>query len=400
MPPTNPTPHSPPAANTPPARGPCLALVIGFLALLAIPPLFQTVVELRRHEMPQALDLFRHPPTTQHLRRFEERLEDQSIVARTFRPWAQWARFHLLRDAGDQAFVGPDGWWFYRPGLQYLTRRPPGGSIDREIAGPLRAILDFRDQLAARGIQLLAVPAPNKESIHPEHLARGIDPPVVPPLAESTRALLAELRAHQVPVLDLFELFGTEKQENPAAAPTYLRQDSHWSPHGLQLAARAAADRLGALGVPRQTNSPYATRAVPLPHLGDVVRMLRSPPVERSVTPEQLSATQVILAATGTPFRDDPEARVLVMGDSFLRIFERDEPGSAGFIAHLARELGQPVAALLGDGGASTLVRQELFRRPALLRNKRVVVWEFVERDIRFGTEGWQIIPLPPPPPP
>jgi hypothetical protein len=24
-----------------------------------------------------------------------------------------------------------------------------------------------------------------------------------------------------------------------------------------------------------------------------------------------------------------------------------------------------------------------------------VVVWEFVERDIRFGTEGWQVIPLP-----
>ena len=78
------------------------------------------------------------------------------------------------------------------------------------------------------------------------------------------------------------------------------------------------------------------------------------------------------------------------MGDSFLRIYQQDEPGSAGFIAHLAKELQQPLTSLVNDGGASTLVRQELYRRPALLRNKRVVVWEFVDRDIRFGTEGWQ----------
>jgi hypothetical protein len=62
----------------------------------------------------------------------------------------------------------------------------------------------------------------------------------------------------------------------------------------------------------------------------------------------------------------------------------------------LAYELRRPVAGLINDGGGTTLVRQELYRRPALLRNKRVVVWEFVERDIRFGTEGWQVIPLPP----
>ena len=41
------------------------------------------------------------------------------------------------------------------------------------------------------------------------------------------------------------------------------------------------------------------------------------------------------------------------------------------------------------------VVRQQLARRPALLEGKKVVVWEFVERDIRFGTEGWQVIPLP-----
>jgi hypothetical protein len=51
----------------------------------------------------------------------------------------------------------------------------------------------------------------------------------------------------------------------------------------------------------------------------------------------------------------------------------------------------------VSDGGASTLVRQELYLRPSLLDEKRVVIWEFAERDIRFGMEGWQDIPLPAP---
>ena len=88
-------------------------------------------------------------------------------------------------------------------------------------------------------------------------------------------------------------------------------------------------------------------------------------------------------------------SEILVLGDSFLRMYERDEPGSGGFIAHLAWELKSPMASIVNDGGASTLVRQQLSRKPALLTNKKLVIWEFVERDILFGTEGWQQIPLP-----
>jgi len=97
------------------------------------------------------------------------------------------------------------------------------------------------------------------------------------------------------------------------------------------------------------------------------------------------------LALSGPSGRSSPGP-----GDSFLRIYEQDEPTAAGFIAHLARELKQPLASIINDGGASTLVRQELYRRRNLLKNKRLVIWEFVERDIRYGTEGWQVIPLPP----
>ena len=123
--------------------------------------------------------------------------------------------------------------------------------------------------------------------------------------------------------------------------------------------------------------------------------MLHVPQIERMIEPEDLACLQVVRSETGVPYRDTPESEVLILGDSFLRIYEEDDPESAGFIAHLARELGQPLASVVNDGGASTLVRQELARRPTLLLFKRLVIWEFAERDIRFGTEGWRIVPLP-----
>jgi hypothetical protein len=77
-----------------------------------------------------------------------------------------------------------------------------------------------------------------------------------------------------------------------------------------------------------------------------------------------------------------------------LRIYQSDEPGAAGFIAHLARELRQPLTTIVSDGGASTIVRQELVRRSRLLTNKKLVIWEFVERDIGAGADTWQIVTL------
>ena len=123
--------------------------------------------------------------------------------------------------------------------------------------------------------------------------------------------------------------------------------------------------------------------------------MAKSAPLLESYPPEKVSCWQVVDRATGQPYKDSPESPVLVLGDSFLRIFQLDEPKNAGFIAHLARALQMPVTSIVNDGGASTLVRQELRRKPELLKNKKLVIWEFVERDLRFGTDGWQIVELP-----
>jgi len=412
------------------ACGPRICLIAIFLALIGVVAPSQIVLEWRAGDTPQIADLFRQKPTPTNLRRLENDLESRCRLAQAVRPWVQYARFVAFQDAGDKALLGRSGWLFYRPAVQYLVEpvrsvparaypesasggtpkrslrvdsgigakpsprpaaltMPPGAENRHDV---FAAIVSFRDDLAKRGIQLLVLPAPNKASVCPERLcarAAGWPGPVNP----TTRAVLAQLQQAGVEVVDLFEVYGRRGGTN--GSDCYLAQDSHWSPLGMRLAADVVARRLLDSGWVRQGPVRYETKPVTIQRYGDVLRMMRVPQVERLYEPERIECTQVIVSHTGKPYVDDPNAPVLVLGDSFLRIFERDEPGSGGFVAHLACNLGFALTSVINDGGASTLVRQQLARKPSLLAGKKVVVWEFVERDIRFGTEGWQVIPLP-----
>ena len=94
---------------------------------------------------------------------------------------------------------------------------------------------------------------------------------------------------------------------------------------------------------------------------------------------------------TITPFKDDfRKSEILILGDSFSRIYQTDSPVNAGWIAHFAKNVNRPVASIVSDGGASTLVREKLARKASVLKGKKLLIWEFVERDLRFGAEGWK----------
>jgi hypothetical protein len=346
----------------------------------------QVICDLRKGDSPQILELFRQTPTRANLKRLESSLENGCAAAQAIRPWMQAARFVLLEDTGDKALRGRNGWFFYRPAVQYLIEPAPSSE---EV---LAAVLAFRDDLAKRGIRLLVMPAPNKASVYPEMLAARAAR--VKSVNAGTGKVLAELKNAGVEIFDLFDLYGRAKG-TPGGPMYYLAQDSHWSPEGMRLAAEAVARRLLDLGWVQRGTAKYETRPVAVERYGDVLKMIRVPQMERLFEPQHINCTQVVDVERGKPYADDPNSPVLVVGDSFLRIFERDEPGSGGFVAHLALNLGFGLSSVISDGGASTLVRQQLARKPALLKGKKVVIWEFVERDIRFGTEGWQVIRLP-----
>jgi hypothetical protein len=421
-----------------------LTLVIAFVAIIFAVPITQTSLELSRSERVQFTDVFRYRPTARALRQFEEALQDKSWFQQKLRPQVRRALFRTLRDAGPKGVIGLDGWVFYRPDLRYLVEpnhlelgdphskwvRPADGATQRDSVA--LAVAHFRDQLKTRGIELVVVPVPGKPGIYPDKLTRravGKAPETHSPTLE----LLDALRRMGVPTVNLFAVFQHARFQPgglQTGAPLYLAQDTHWSPRGARLAAGAVASRIQALGLaPAQTRE-FHTQSVSVARWGDVLEMMQIPGLRDVFPPEIVECQQVLDPAFGplVPKRSErpgayrhpsQESSILVLGDSFCRIYQFPEPrslgdlpgwpagqqedpgakrllpGSAGFISHLARELKSPVDAIVSDGGASTDVRRKLSTNPEILEGKRIVVWEFAEREIALGRPGWEDVPLP-----
>ncbi len=437
--------------NLPPlGRKPCrkseLALVLCFLAILGIVPVTQTFLELARGQRVQAADVFRYRPTAANLRQFERTLEEKSWVQQHFRPVVQQTLFHTVGHPGSKAVVGLDDWLFYRPDLRYLVEpdrveedvgdsrwvTPSDGRTRRDSV--VRCIVRFRNQLRERGIQLLVVPVPGKASVYPDRATRR-EIGRVQEFRSPTLELIERLDREGVVLVDLFAAFRRARARVPPSTPTnalYLAQDTHWTPAGAGLAARVVADKLRLFGWAPAGTREFRSRVVPVDRSGDIIDMMQIPAVRETYAPETVQCEQIsdpalgLLVPTGSErpgaYRFPGEAApILVLGDSFSRIYQFPEPhslgrmveatagsdqsgggtrrllpGSAGFISLLAFELKSPVDAIVSEGGASTDVRRKLATNPEILEGKKVVVWEFVERDIGLGRTGWEDVALPP----
>jgi len=329
--------------------------------------------------------LFERLPTAAHLRAVEQ--EQQSAAARNpylrllgEAPGLQWLRaadspVMQARGAGSPS---ESAWLFYRPDVRLVSQRPSPDAAERAAA----ATIHWRDQLATRGIRLIVVVAPTKALVHPP-ASLAVEAVWKSPELQTYQAAL---QAGQVEYVDLHAAFAGAPPEVRRKAPLYLPTDTHWSRHGLDLASATIAGRISG---PRRTDA-YVVRELAVPHVGDLERW-RAP----AIPPGPQTVAQ-ITDAQGKAVSPRPgEAEVLLIGDSFCRIFEEGSVVGAGLRSQLAWRLGRPVAMVQRDGGGATLVRQELARRPEWLRGVKVVVWEFAERDLTSPDAEWSPVELP-----
>jgi len=366
-----------------------------------------------------AKHFFKHTVFSQtYLRKYEKEMEESSIFANTFRPIMQFIRFAVLHDGGEKAVVGEDGWLFYKPGVDYLVRPymldQRSMTVDPNdkplVDDPIQAILHFEKQLKDLGIQLLVVIVPGKPSIYPEMIYSDFDREKIPNISHSLRAI-KELSGKGIDVVDLFHPFLREKQKDKELGGSlYLKQDTHWKARGLRLTAKSVADRIKQYPWfhSASDSAEYIMETVYVERQGDVGFMTKLPdfkirglqmhfPVEKTKCYQVYSIKR---DADGNEisrrlYKDNfRKAEILVLGDSFSRIYQADAPRSAGWISHLAFELSRPLASIVSDGGASTLVREKLARKSKVLKGKKLVVWEFVERDFRFGAKGWKDVSI------
>ena len=386
-------------------RKTALCLTVVFVVLIAIPPIHQFCVELKRTGRWRFLALFQETPTHASLKRFEETLASESDLAAKARRFYQTWLLRWLRQGNDKIVVGRDGFLFFRnevemaAGPGFLQRRVAKQRGTQDAAkresrsSALDVIVDFDRQLRARGIHLVFVPLPVKPSVYPEAVWPGYPPSAGPAWNRDRAAFKARLADGGVDVLDVTDDLWQAKAR--PGGKLFLNLDTHWTPHGLSVVAdRVVAHVKPHLPGPVQLT--LTTRSQTVTNFGDLLRMLEVQSGSGLFTPQTVEIVQVL---DGDRLAEgDDSAPVLLLGDSFANIYRRKElewGEGAGLGEQLMLRLGVGVQVIAINGGAATAVREALAQRPGALSRKKVVVWTCSVRDFFDEAVAWELVPLP-----
>lgn len=385
-----------------------LAIVL-FLVVCVAPPLWRHWVESRRPPAERwlpAAEFFQWqaPPgdgVVAHLRAFEDRLEDSPFTEPP-RQLVQGALLAAFREGNTKTIVAPDRRLYLRPAVEAITGTGPlepaalGAASDpslKRMRPALPAILRFADDLRARGVELVLVPVPVKAMIEPDSLV-GASPPVERPFLHPDQADFYEaIRSGGVDVIDLAPVLFAQR----ANGRVFLDQDTHWRPQAMRAAAAAVADRLRTKAWFSELNadpSQFSTASTARAHLGDLVDNLDLPPESHGYQPEAATLEPVSDSTTGRRPESDPASPLVLLGDSFVNIFDDPSIGfgtegeariGAGFAQHLAAALGTRLDVIAVNGQAATGVRRTLARRyDDAIRAKKAVVWVIAARDLLY----------------
>jgi alginate O-acetyltransferase complex protein AlgJ len=410
--------------NTAYTAGSRLLLILLFLITILSVPAIQFAVEIRapRSEgrlgtfnvykaypawkkvraVRSATDVWHLLPRAAELKAAEKELESESVVSEWLLPRVQFVLTSKLRAGNEQVYLGYDGWLFYRPDVDYITGPPflePAPLKQRaHIAAvqpdPVKAIVHFRDQLAARGIDLIAVPIPMKPGVESEKLsARAKQNAVL------QNASFSEFKTRLGKVgVRVFDPDSALIQGKTVAgpAPLYLKTDTHWRPETM----RSLAENLAAfIQLPRPAAPETFQLAVrEVNGVGDIARMLKLPESQKLYPPETVTIQEVLTG--NAPWRPSKDANILLLGDSFSNIFSLGALGwgeSAGFAEHLSRALGGiSLDCILRNSDAAFATREilsrELGRGHDRLAGKKLVIWEFADRELAFG--DWKMLEM------
>ncbi len=354
----------------------------------------------RRPEQPPGEFVLIASPATAHESNLARWRAELAANGGTWAAWAErltdyraFVRAQLdSRPERIKALFGLDGQLFFRGSLEYLIAGDLREQADER--DPFPAIVDYQQQLAARGIDLLLVVIPSKPEVYP----RAAGPlPVGMSIAQPyTRKLLLELGEAGVEAVDLLpEFVAAAAGETPEDEPFYMFQDTHWSNRAARLAARLMAERVkqydwfANLPAPRA----YTTREAAFSRMGDLRGML--PDAEKLQFPPMELVAEQVVNPNGSLYEDDPTSPIVMLGDSFCGTFHHEDCGHAGVSAHLARELGVPIDLVMAHGSGPKIRANLAQRGPGALDGKRLVIWTVVARDLWHYWAPWAKVPLP-----
>ncbi len=327
---------------------------------------------------------------------FERSLREESLVTRALLPSYQQLLVATFGADHRKVVSGQDGWLFLREDLDHACALSDF-AVGHAGTAAVAAIVDLRDQLQQRGIELLVVPVPGKECADPGRFS-----PLAGDLASAANPgideLFAQLDAKNLHFVRLDELFA-ERRAAALSGPLYLPQDTHWSPATMRAAAeRIAANAIQILGERPEDDGRLTRSTAALKGEGDLVAMLALAAPKRLFPPMDLTIEPVLDATSKAPVVPDAGSDVLLLGDSFTRVFGDPALGlgaGGGLAEQLAFELKRPIDVIALPGGGATTTRAVLAQTAERLNCKQLVIWQWSLRDLAGPTELWRKIAIP-----
>ena len=299
---------------------------------------------------------------------------------------------------------GADGWLFLPAELRHVSVGKFWGDDAAKVskatkpanADPLPAILDFKRQLDAAGIELILVPVPSKAFVYPEAILGGKTTGPAPERMDVFhQQFYDELRKSGLTVIDLLpDLLASR---NGVDGPVFCKTDTHWSGAGIRIASKKIAELLAGKPWCKEAVKTKTTATIrPQEITGDLQGMLGAGGQEtvalRFVGAEGSGGT--------TPVPPERKSPIVLLGDSHTLVFHAGGDmlaSGAGLPDQLLSDLGLPVDLIGARGSGATPARVNLMRRaggdPAYLAGKKVVVWCFTVREFTEAT-GWSKVPV------
>lgn len=302
-------------------------------------------------------------------RDLEAHLERASPITALLRTRFRETEWMLGLFADPLREIRPGGWLFLK-----VNAVPPDADPAR---APRIAFFEaVADRVRRDGVSLVVVVAPDKARIYPD---RAFDGPMDAVRERRYAVLLAELASAGLPTIDAATLLRQRRRTLPGER-LYSKVDSHWSPTGAGLVARAVAAHLRAVDVP--LGPPVSSEVLILPFWREWDNMLEGLGFDSINAPmrwtlERQSQFSQWVEGAAQDSVPTPDPWVALCGDSF----------GVGIGDLLPIALSREVDhrdVLPGEGPCAGLLRR-LDRISSGASTTRTVVWVFIERAMQYA---------------
>ncbi len=339
---------------------------------------------------------------------FEDELEQKSFLRDIVLYPGQLFLLRVLGKGNEKVVTGRDDWLFYSADMDYVVgpgflekdwqkkRGDQQELWEKSVQpDPVKGIVRFKEQLEERGIALIVVPTPLKQSIHPEKVSAGLAGLQEPVRNRSFKAFVKRLQKKGVTVFDPAPVL--KKYADNTGRSAYLRTDTHWRPEAMELVAEDLAGFIHAeLGLNFEETR-FKQQPVSLENRGDIENMLDLKGYG-GYRPEKITVNRVVTEADEI-WSSSRKAEILLLGDSFSNIFSFGPMGwgeYGGLSEQLSYSLQTELDTIVQNDDGSYVTRQllsnSLARGEDRLAEKKLVIWQFAERELAQG--NWKELGL------